>query len=60
MDNSVDSKSIFERLKVGSADDFGREVNAYCVLWLDFSDFEANSFEDAIEYIKEKMSATYK
>lgn len=60
LDESINSKVIFESQKIGSIDGFEREVNAYCVLWLDFSDFKSSSFEDAIEYLKDKMSATYK
>lgn len=60
LDESTTSRNIFKTMKVGQHKDFNQEINSCCVLWLDFSDFEAGSFEAAIEYLKDKMSSVYK
>lgn len=60
LDESINSKDIFKNLNVGASRTFNQSVNAYCVLWFDFSDFTANNFEEALDYLRNKMSMTYK
>ena len=60
LDKSVNSKDIFKKMNVGNCDFFDQSVNTYCVLSLNFSDFEAKNFEEAIDYLKNKMSTIYK
>ena len=56
LDKNIDSRSVFQNLKIGGKDIFSKEINSYHVLFLDFSDFHAESFNEAVEYLKDKMS----
>lgn len=60
LDDAIDTRDIFCHLKIGKSEEFGRHINSYRVLWLDFSDFNANTYECAIEYVKRMMSDVYK
>ena len=60
LDDSIDTKDVFRKLKIAEKEDIFKEVNSYFVLWLDFSDFNAGSYAEAIEYIRDKMSVVYK
>lgn len=60
LDKNIDSRSVFQNLKIGGKDIFSKEINSYHVLFLDFSDFHAESFNEAVEYLKDKMSDIYK
>ncbi len=60
LDKNIDSRSVFQNLKIGGKDIFSKEINSYHVLFLDFSDFHAESFNEAVEYLKDKMSEIYR
>ncbi len=60
LDETVDTKDVFCHLEIGKSPIFDKEINSYQLVWLDFSDFKAQSFEEALKYIKEKMSDIYK
>ena len=60
LDNTIDTKEIFSNLKIGKNNHYLDECNTYCVVWLDFSDFNANSYEEALIYIRQKMGEIYK
>lgn len=60
LDETIDTKDVFNNLKIAQSGTFAKEINKYCVLWIDFSDFNAETFEEALGYIKEKMSEVYK
>jgi len=60
LDETANSGEIFQKLKIGNSELFVRHINSYAVLWLDFSDYMAPSMEQALEYIKDKMSTAYR
>jgi hypothetical protein len=60
LDETIETKDLFRNLKIGKREEFDDLVNSYRVLWMDFSDFNATSFDMAMAYIKEKMSHLYK
>lgn len=60
LDETANTKNLFRRLKIGQHGSFLQEVNAYRVLYLDFSDFRAENYEEAIIYVTNKMSQTFK
>ena len=60
LDETIDTRDVFHNLRIGQNNSFSKEINSYRVVLLDFSDFNARSFESAMEYIKEKMAWTYK
>ena len=60
IDEAVDTKEVFQNLKIGKSESFLKEINSYRVVFLDFADFEADSFEDVMAYMKGKMSELYK
>lgn len=55
LDKSIDTKNIFSKLKIGKSPIFNKEINSYQLVWLDFSDFNAQSFEEAESYFRKKM-----
>ena len=59
-DETLDTKLVFQNLKIGKSEFFLKEINSYRVVFLDFADFEADNFEDAMAYMKGKMSNLYK
>ena len=59
LDKEADGSEIFKSLRIGSNSSILNHSGSYHVLWLDFSDFHAGSFEEAMEYLKEKMSVAY-
>lgn len=60
LDNTVDAKEVFRRLKVGCDENVMEKANTYRVLYLDFTDFDAKDYEGALAYLRNKMSETYK
>ena len=60
LDETADTKDVFKRLRIGQHECFAHEANAYRVLYLDFSDFKAKDFAEAINYITIKMSQAFK
>ena len=60
LDKATNTKDAFQNLKIGNSEYFSQEINSYRVVLLDFTDFNADRYEGAIEYVKEKMSITYK
>ena len=60
IDEAVDAKEVFHNLKIGKSEYFLKEINSYRVVFLDLADFEADNFEDAMAYMKVKMSDLYK
>lgn len=60
LDERADSKEVFCNLAVGKEYEFDKHVNAYRVLYLDFSDFDAKCFEDAKGHIRRMMADAYK
>ncbi len=60
LDKDIDTNDIFKNLKIAQSKLFEKEINTYEVLYLDFSDFNAATFEDAIEYLTVKLSDLYK
>ena len=60
LDKTTNTKDAFQNLKIGNSEYFSQEINSYRVVLLDFTDFNADSYEGAIEYVKEKMSFAYK
>lgn len=60
LDKDIDTKDIFKNLKISQSKQFEKKINTYEVLYLDFSDFNAATFEDAVEYLTEKMFNVYK
>lgn len=60
LDKDADTKAVFQNLAIGNSEDFTRHVNSYRVLYLDFSDFEAKDYGQAINYIRQTMSDVYK
>lgn len=60
LDKSIETRAVFQNMKIGRSENFSKEVNTYRVVWLDFSDFDADCYDKAVEYIKEKMSVVYK
>jgi len=60
LDNAVDTKDIFLNLRIGQDNDLLEMANRYRVLYLDFSDFKAHDYEEAISYLRRKMSMEYK
>lgn len=60
LDKNIDTKGVFGKLQVSGLDFFEREINRYQVLYLDFSDFDANGYEKTLEYVTHKMSDIYK
>ena len=60
LDKEADSVDAFRHLDVGKSESFSRCVNAFKVLYLDFSDFGAETFEDALGYLAMKMMEAYR
>ena len=60
LDKMVDTKGVFANLKIGQDGCLMEKANTYRVLYLDFSDFNAMDFGDAMVYLRQKMSETYK
>lgn len=60
LDNTVNTTEVFHRLKIGLSDSLAKEMNSYSVLYLDFSDFDAKDYSEAVDYLRVKMSETYK
>ena len=60
LDKTIDTKEVFGKLKIGSDDSLMKEANTYCVLYLDFTDFDAKDYDEAMDYLHLKMSKTYK
>ncbi len=60
LDEALDTKLVFQNLKIGKSEFFLKEINSYRVVFLDLADFEADNFEDAMAYMKVKMSDLYK
>lgn len=60
LDKDADTKEVFHNLAIGKSEDFSRYVNSYRVLYLDFSDFDAKDYRQAINYIRHTMSDVYK
>jgi len=60
LDKNEDSKDVFSKLKIASEyENWEKHLNKYCVIFLDFSDFYAESFKSAIEYFNKKMTKLY-
>lgn len=60
LDERADSKEVFRYLAIGKLGEYDKHVNAYRVLYLDFSDFDAKCFKDAKEHIRRMMADAYK
>ena len=60
LDKTVDKKDVFRKLKIGLFGSLIEEANTYSVLYLDFSDFDAKGYGEAVDYLRVKMSETYK
>jgi len=60
LDKNANSKEVFKNLKIAQSEKFEKFVNNYNVLFLDFSDFNAKTYDEAIEYMRNKMSDIYK
>ena len=60
LDRSIDTREAFLGKEIAKSTVFEREINSHAVIYLDFSDFNADSYEEAREYIRRKMSDVYK
>lgn len=60
LDKSIDAKEVFMSKEISKSIVFDREINSHTVIYLDFSDFNADSYEEAKEYVRRKMSDVYK
>lgn len=60
LDKSIDTREVFLSKEISQSTVFDREINSHTVIYLDFSDFNADCYEEAKEYIRRKMSDVYK
>ena len=60
LDETIDSRDIFRNMKVADSPSFLTSINSYRVLLLDFSDFNATTYDSSIEYLRRKMSDAYR
>lgn len=59
LDETIDTKNIFSKLKIAKTQCFFEEVNSYEVLFMDFSDIDPMCFDEAVEIIRTKMTELY-
>ena len=60
LDKTIDTKDLFRGLKIGKNQNYLEQANTYCVLYLDFSDFDSDNYLEALGHIRHKMSELYK
>jgi len=60
LSESINTRDVFVNLKIGKSQLFAQNINSYRVVLLDFTDFHADNYHGAIEYVKDKMSSIYK
>lgn len=60
LDETIDSRDVFQNLKVANSPSFLTSINSYRVIFLDFSDFNATTYDSSIEYLRKKMSDAYR
>ena len=60
LDNTIDTKDVFRHLQIGRDETLLEKANTYSVLYLDFTDFDAHNDEEAMEYLRNKMSVVYR
>ena len=60
LDKKAASKDVFTNLDISNSEYFENEAGMFQVLYLDFSDFKAETYNEALRRINQVMASAYK
>ncbi|MDE7425874.1 MAG: hypothetical protein K2N51_19615 [Lachnospiraceae bacterium] len=59
LDKAYDMRYIFDQLHISNSSNYEKYLNSCNDLMLDFADFHATYYNDALQYLKRKMAELY-
>ena len=59
LDRNEKSELLFSDMKISKEKNWKKHLNKYSVVYMDFSDFRAESYKSAVEYFNEKMQKIF-